>query len=74
MNEEKLRELFKNYQPDMQSDHAFMEDLAKRLSGIEILEQEIKKQRVIYVKAAFCALLAGFMAGLIFFIIHSESC
>lgn len=66
MEEEKLKDLFKRYDPDISSSMAFMERLERNLNAVELIHQEnnavLKRNRM----AVAIASAAGFITGVIF--------
>lgn len=66
MEEEKLKDLFRDFDPEITSDSLFMSQLHKNLEAVELIKRQnaalIRRSRL----AACISALAGFMAGVIF--------
>lgn len=66
MEEERLKDIFKEYEPSLSSRLAFMERLERNLNAVEIIHQEnaraTKRNRL----AVILASLAGFLTGILF--------
>lgn len=66
MEEDKIKELFSGYDPDISSGIAFMERLERNLNAVELIHQEnsevLKRNRI----AVAMASMAGFLTGVIF--------
>ncbi|MDE6644629.1 MAG: hypothetical protein K2J97_00910 [Muribaculaceae bacterium] len=67
MNDDKLKELFADYKPDIQSDATFMARLERSLRAVEFIKERktAAKRRNRVAMAVACA--AGFLAGGLFF-------
>lgn len=67
MNDDKLKKLFADYQPDIQSDAMFMARLERNLRSVEFIKERktAAKRRNRVAMAVACA--AGFAAGGLFF-------
>lgn len=65
MEDDKLKELFSNFQPEMQSDFDFINRLERNLNAVEAVKRhsvmQKRRQRVSFI--AGCA--AGFIAGML---------
>lgn len=66
MEEDRLKDIFNEYEPDLSSRFAFMERLERNLNAVEIIHQAnakaTKRNRI----AVILASLAGFVVGLLF--------
>ena len=66
MEEDRLKDIFKEYEPDLSSRMAFMERLERNLNAVEIIHQEnamaTKRNRL----AVTFASMAGFLVGFLF--------
>ena len=66
MEEDRLKDIFNEYEPDLTSRMAFMERLERNLNAVEIIHQEnaraTKRNRI----AVILASIAGFLAGFLF--------
>ena len=67
MNDDKLKKLFADYEPDIQSDAMFMARLERSLRAVEFIKERktAAKRRNRVAMAVACA--AGFLAGGLFF-------
>ena len=66
MEDNRLRDIFKDYNPDLSSDFSFMQTLERNLDKVEIVRRhnvEIHRRARI---AVFVAAVAGFVTGVIF--------
>ncbi|MDE5586507.1 MAG: hypothetical protein K2I92_09300 [Muribaculaceae bacterium] len=66
MEEERLKNLFSQYDPELSSSMAFIEHLERNLDTVELIHQEnaaVMKRNRIAVAIASCT---GFMSGVIF--------
>ena len=66
MEDNRLRDNFKDYNPDLSSDFSFMQTLERNLDKVEIVRRhnvEIHRRARI---AVFVAAVAGFVTGVIF--------
>lgn len=65
MNDDKFKEIFENYKPELSSDFQFMTKLQRNIEAIEIAKQHnsavLKRHRIAVVLAA----LSGFVAGVL---------
>ncbi|MDE6561407.1 MAG: hypothetical protein K2K75_08515 [Muribaculaceae bacterium] len=66
MEEDRLKDIFKEYEPDLSSRMAFMERLERNLNAVEIIHREnalaTKRNRL----AVICASIVGFLVGFLF--------
>lgn len=61
MEDDKLKQLFENYQPAV--NHSFMSDLNRCLDAVEIVKARQRQMRVRSRRACLAALIAGFTSG-----------
>lgn len=66
MEDEKLRELFTRFEPELEPDQLFLAHLEKQMRAIEILREYNVKFRRRNRIAVIAAALAGFVTGVIF--------
>lgn len=66
MEDDKLKELFDNYNPELSSGMRFMERVERNLDSVESLMTRNAAMRKRYRKAVFAAAIAGFVVGMIF--------
>lgn len=66
MEDDKLKSLFKNFEPDMSSDFQFMNKLQKNLNSVEIIRQHTAEARTRIKKAVAIAAVVGFIVGFLF--------
>ena len=69
MEEDKIKDIFNGYDPDLSSSFAFMERLARNMDAIEFIHKEnaavLKRNRIAVATAA----AAGFITGVVFTLI-----
>lgn len=66
MEEEKIKDMFRKYDPDLSSSMAFMERLERNLNAVEMIHREnnaVMRRNRLAVALAACA---GFISGVIF--------
>ena len=66
MEEERIKDLFKDYAPDLSSSMDFMQRLERNLDAVELIHREnaaVMKRNRLAVRIASCA---GFLTGVIF--------
>lgn len=66
MEDDKLKSLFSNFEPDMSSDFQFMNKLQKSLNSVEIIRQHTAEVRTRSKKAVAIAAVVGFIVGFLF--------
>lgn len=66
MEDDKLKSLFADFQPDLSSDRAFVERLERNLHSVEIVRQRSAELRARNRKAVVIAAFAGFVVGMLF--------
>ena len=66
MEEDKLRDLFEGYDPDMDSGRIFIERLEHNLDSVELIHEQnaraVRRNKI----AVFVASIAGLLTGLLF--------
>ena len=66
MEEDKLRDLFEGYDPNMDSGRIFIERLEHNLDSVELIHEQnakaVRRNKI----AVFVASIAGFLTGLLF--------
>lgn len=60
-----LAELFRNFDPELHSDHGFMHDVQQRIEGVDMVRKECAKPRHATRYAVVAGIIAGFIAGVI---------
>ena len=69
MEEERLKDLFSQYDPELSSSMAFLERLERKLEAVELIHQEnaavMKRNKLAVAIATF----AGFISGILFTLI-----
>ncbi len=63
--DDSLRDLFKDFDPELHSDHGFMHDLQQRIEGVELVRKESARSRRSTRFALVAGMLAGFIAGVL---------
>lgn len=66
MEDDKIKSLFSNFDPELNSDFRFMRNLEEKLDSVEIVKQHNAEARSRCKKAVIFAALAGFVVGLLF--------
>ena len=66
MEEDRLKEIFKEYEPDLSSRMAFMERLERNLNAVELIHRENARAARRNRLAVILASIAGFLAGILF--------
>lgn len=66
MEEDKLKSLFSNFEPEVSSDFRFMNDLQRNLNSVEIIKQHTAEVRSRSKKAVAIAAVVGFIVGFLF--------
>ncbi|MBD5209928.1 MAG: hypothetical protein HDS77_01460 [Bacteroidales bacterium] len=66
MEDEKIKSLFSNYDPELSSDASFMSKLERNLDTVEIIRKHTSEVRSRYRKALAFAAVAGFIVGYLF--------
>ena len=63
MEDDKIRDLFKGFEPDLSSDVSFMNRLRCKLDSVELVRQHHAAVKARSRKAVVIAAMAGFVAG-----------
>lgn len=63
MDDDKLKSLFLDFEPELSSDRLFMEKLQRNLNSVEIIKQHTAEVRARNKKAVVAAALVGFIVG-----------
>ena len=66
MENDKIIKLFEDYNPDLSSDHLFINRLKRNLDSVEMIKKHNSEQKAIYKKAVAIAGVAGFITGFLF--------
>lgn len=66
MEEDKLKSLFSNFEPELSSDSRFMNKLQRNLNSVEIIKQHTAEVRSRSRKAVAIAAVVGFIVGFLF--------
>lgn len=65
MDDNKLYDLFADYDPDLSSDSLFMSRLEQNLEAVELVKEQLKKSRSKNRFAIIVAAITGFVAGIL---------
>lgn len=63
MDDDKMKQLFQDFQPDLSSDFAFLQKLERNLNSVELIRQQSKQLRRHSRLAVIVAAVAGFVTG-----------
>lgn len=66
MEDDRIRELFNSYAPEISSDREFLNKLGKNMDSLEFIRCESIRNERLRRKALFAACIAGFAAGVLF--------
>lgn len=66
MDEDKLKSLFSDFEPEVLSDFQFMDKLQKNLNSVEIIKQHSAEVSSRNKKAVAIAAVVGFLVGFLF--------
>lgn len=66
MEDDKLKSLFSNFEPEITPDQQFMNRLEKSLNSVEIIKQHSAEVQSKHKKAMIIAAFVGFIVGVIF--------
>lgn len=66
MDDDKLKSLFSNFEPELSSDFQFMNKLQRNLNSVEIIKQHTAEVRSRNKKAVAIAAFIGFIVGFLF--------
>ena len=69
MEDDKIKSLFSNFEPELSSDFKFMRSLEEKLDSVEIVKLHNAEVQSRSKKAVTFAALAGFVIGLLFSLI-----
>lgn len=66
MEEEKIKSMFTNFDPELSSDFMFMSKLRQNLDSVEFVKQQTEELRARNKKAVAIAAAVGFIVGFLF--------
>lgn len=66
MEDDKLKSLFSNFEPELASDFLFMNKLQRNLNSVELIKQHTAEVRSRSRKAVAIAAIVGFIVGFLF--------
>jgi hypothetical protein len=66
MDEDRLKNLFNNFNPELSPDKLFMDKLQENLDLVEIIRQHNVDLKTQNIKACIIAALVGFIVGILF--------
>ena len=66
MEDDKLKSLFSNFEPELSSDFLFMNNLQRNLNSVELIKQHTVEVRSRSRKAVAIAAIVGFIVGFLF--------
>lgn len=66
MEDDKLKSLFSNFEPELSSDFLFMNKLKRNLNSVELIKQHTVEVRSRSRKAVAIAAIVGFIVGFLF--------
>ena len=66
MEDDKLKSLFSNFEPELSSDFLFMNKLQRNLNSVELIKQHTAEVRSRSRKAVAIAAFVGFIVGFLF--------
>ena len=66
MEDDKLKSLFSNFEPELSSDFLFMNKLQRNLNSVELIKQHTAEVRSRSRKAVAIAAIVGFIVGFLF--------
>ena len=66
MEDDKLKSLFSNFEPELPSDFLFMNKLQRNLNSVELIKQHTVEVRSRSRKAVAIAAIVGFIVGFLF--------
>lgn len=66
MEDDKLKSLFSNFEPELSSDFLFMNKLKRNLNSVELIKQHTVEVRSRSRKAVVIAAIVGFIVGFLF--------
>ncbi len=65
MEEDKIKDLFRGYNPELSSDSIFMSRLQRNMKGVELLKQQTAAARCRNKTAVLVASISGFIVGIL---------
>jgi len=71
MEDDKLKKLFSDFEPDISSDFQFMTKLQRNMNAVEIVRQHTSAQRKRSRTAVLIAAVSGFISGVILTLLFS---
>lgn len=71
MEDDKLKKLFSDFEPDISSDFQFMTKLQRNMNAVEIVRQHTSAQRKRCRTAVLIAAVSGFISGVILTLLFS---
>ncbi len=74
MEEDKLKDIFKDFNPDLSSDSDFMSRLERSMEAVEIVKRQNAETHRRSKRAVVWAALAGFVAGVVMTILQPYIC
>lgn len=74
MEEDKLKDIFKDFNPDLSSDNDFMSRLERSMDAVEIVKRQNAEIHRRSKRAIAIAALAGFVAGVVMTILQPYIC
>ncbi|MDE7412616.1 MAG: hypothetical protein K2N05_02330 [Muribaculaceae bacterium] len=66
MEDEKIKRIFRDFQPDLSNDFQFMSQLKRSMDSVEIVMQHNLEVKRSHRKALILALSVGFICGILF--------
>ena len=66
MEDDKIKSLFSNFEPELSSDFQFMSKLQQNLNSVELIKRHTAEMRSVNKKAVAVAAIAGFIVGFLF--------
>lgn len=66
MEDDKLKSLFSNFEPELSSDFLFMNKLQRNMNSVELIKQHTVEVRSRSRKAVAIAAIVGFIVGFLF--------
>lgn len=66
MEDDKIKSLFSNFEPELSSDFQFMSKLQQNLNSVELIKRHTAEMRSVNKKAVAVAAIVGFIVGFLF--------
>lgn len=66
MEDDKLKDFFAGFEPELSSDHDFMADLERRLDTIEAVRMQMERTKTVNRRALYISSAVAFVAGFLF--------